>query len=151
MIAELKLSIVEEMVEGELDTYKLTLRVVDAVNIDPNIFVIERSCPTLNVNKVEESFHHVAYLHELDTIGTTVKTTTHQYIRKSSITRTYGTLQRMIESKKVMLDDVQKLLADNNHFGEKKKETTVTITENSCNVEQVVGDVYTFNGETINF
>lgn len=149
MAAEIELKVIEDILEGEADSFRLTLRVVNAVDIDPNIFVVERNLPTLNLNNVEESFHHVAYIHEMDMINTTPENKTHQYVRKSSISRTYNSLDRMVESKKVMLKDVQNLLHAANHFEDTRKETTIKLTADSCTEIVTSEETYTFNGEAV--
>lgn len=151
MAVELKLNITETVVEGEINTYQMTMKVVNAVDIDPEIFIIERTCPTLNKKLVEETFHHVAYLPEMTSIKTTVNNSTHQYIRKSSVTRTYASLDRMNESKRVMLSDINMLVKTANQLGEVKKETEVIINSDGCTSTVINNSVYTFDGEIINF
>ena len=139
------------MVQGEIDTYQLTLKVVHAVDVDPEIFIVERTCLNLNKKNAVEEFHHVAYLPEMSTVGTDIRNVTHQYLRKSSITRTYPTLVRMNESKKVMLADIKELVRTANQLGNDKRETEITITEDASNSTVIKDDIYTFDGEIVNF
>jgi hypothetical protein len=152
MAVEIKINVIETTVPGEVDTYQMTLKVVNAVDIDPEIFIVERTCPGLNPKRAVETFHHVAYLPEMDTIGTTVlPNTTHQYIRKSNITRTYPTLNRMNESRKVMLADVKALVRTANQLGNVKRETDIIIKEDASDSTIIRDDIYTFDGEIVNF
>ena len=151
MSAELKIKMTEAVVHGEVPMYKLTLKVTDASGIDPNIFVVECTRPNLNVRKIEEEFHHVAYLYDMNNIGTVADTKTHQFIRKSVIERTYASIERMNESKKVMLADISALLKAANQLGQESKESELTITESGYSSTVLNDNTYTFNGETINF
>lgn len=151
MSAELKIKMTESVVAGEVPTYKLTLTVTDATEIDPNIFVVECTRPNLNLRRIDEEFHHVAYLYDMDTVGTTLESKTHQFIRKSSITRTYLSIERLNESKGVMLADISALLKAYNLLGQENKESELTVTESGYSSIVLNDNTYTFNGETINF
>ena len=151
MAVEIKIQATETMVQGEVNTYQLTLKVVHAVDIEPEIFIVERTCLNLNQKNAVEEFHHVAYLPEMSTVGTVVKNTTHQYLRKASITRTYQTLNRMNESKKVMLEDIKELVRTANQLGTDKRETEIIIKEDTSESTVIRDDIYTFDGEIVNF
>lgn len=149
MAATITLKMNEQCALGETDTYTLSWKVTDAQEIDVNIFVVEYTRNNPHRNTFDADFHHVAYLPELSSIGTTLDTSTHQYIRQSSITRTYTTMERMEESKKVMLEDIKSLLKSYNALSSGTRESEITITEDGyiCKVED--NTTYTFDGEEI--
>lgn len=149
MAATIKMKMSESCALGEVDTYSLTWRVVDAQEIDANIFVVEYTKPNPRINKYDSEFHHVAYLPEMSSIGTTMDSSSHQYIRQASITRTYASLERMEESKKVMLNDISNLLKAYNKLGQDVKESEILVTDSGHTCVEIEKGVYTFNGETI--
>jgi hypothetical protein len=151
MAAELKIKMTESMVQGEVPVYSLTLTVTNATEIDPNIFVVECTRPNLNLRHINEEFHHVAYLYDISNIGTSLESKTHQFVRKSSITRTYLSIERLNESKDVMLADISSLLKAYNLLGTENKESELTVTESGYSSVILNDNTYTFNGETINF
>lgn len=150
MAATIKIKATEATVLGEVDTYALTLKVVDAEDIDPNIFIVEytRTNPRLK-NKYDSEFHHVAYLPEMDSVGTELDDSSHQYIRQSKITRTYATIERMQESKKVMLQDITSLLKARNELGENLKESEILVTEDGYTYNVTDMSEITLDGEAV--
>jgi uncharacterized protein (UPF0335 family) len=149
MSASIKLKMVENCALGEVDTYTLTWKVSDAQEIDANIFVVEYTKPNPRVNKYDSEFHHVAYLPEMSSISTVLDHSAHQYIRQSSITRTYSSLERMEESKKVMLQDIQNLIQAYNSIGLDSKESEIVITEDGYTCVAIDNTTYTLDGETV--
>lgn len=149
MSATIKLKTQETVALGEVDTYTLTWRVAEASNIDANIFVVEYTRSNPYLNKFDSEFHHVAYLPEMSSLPTVLDNNTHQYIRQSTITRTYTTYDRMQESKKVMLEDIRTLLRTYNDILAGSKESEITITADGYTSEDVDDTTYTFDGEEI--
>jgi hypothetical protein len=149
MEATIKLKLTESFALGEVDPYSVTFKVVDVKEIDANIFVMEYIKPHPRINKYESKFHHVAYLPEMSSVGTVIEDTAHQYVRQSAVTRTYPTLERMTESKKVMLGDITNLLKTYNTLNNSSRESEILVTDEgyTCTVED--NDTYTFNGELI--
>lgn len=151
MAVELKLNIQESMSPGEIDAYKLTFKVVNAVDIEPEIFIFERKRLTAIGTKAEEKFHHVAYFPEMSTISSTVNNDMHQYIRRSSVVRAYATLEQMQEGKRVIVDDIKELVRVANQLGVDIKETELTIGVSTEESEILNDEIYTFDGEIVNF
>lgn len=149
MGASIKLNISEKCALGDVDTYILTLKVSEVAEIDPNIFIVEYTKSNPYLNKFDTEFHHVAFLPEMSSIGTTLTNDTHQYIRQSQITRSYPTLERMNESKKVMLDDIHNLIKAYNQVVSGSRESEVLINEDGYTWTTIADETYTFNGEEI--
>lgn len=149
MAAIITLKSNERCALGEIDTYTLTWKVTDAQEIDANIFVVEYTRTNPHLNKFDSEFHHVAYLPEMDSIRTTLDTSTHQYIRQSSITRTYPTIERLEESKKVMLNDIKNLLRTYNELVSGSRESEIVVTDKGYVCTKTDDIIYTFNGEEI--
>jgi hypothetical protein len=149
MSASIKLKMSESCALGEVNTYSLNWKVSDAQDIDANIFIVEYTRHNPRINKYDSEFHHVAYLPEMTSIGTTLDASAHQYIRQASITRTYASLERMEESKKVMLRDIQNLVKAYNTLNADSKESEITITEDGYTCVAIDNTTYTLDGETV--
>lgn len=149
MAAMIKIKITEDNILGEVDTYILNMTVTDATEIDPNIFVVEYTKANPRLQKYEEEFHHVAYLPEMSSISTQLTNQAHQYIRQSKITRTYTNIERLEESKKVMLNDICNLLKAFNKIGTTTKESEILVTEDGHTCQTVDTNTITLNGEEI--
>jgi hypothetical protein len=149
MAASISLKSTENCVLGEVDTYSLTWIVSDAQEIDPNIFIVEYTKNNPRINKYTAEFHHVAYLPEMESVKTALTNESHQYIRQSSITRTYASQERMEESKKVMLNDIKNLLKAYNTLKDNKSEQEILITAEGYQCTLVDTQVVTINGEEV--
>jgi hypothetical protein len=149
MAATIKIKMSESQTLGEVDTYSLTWRVIYTEDIDANIFVVEYTKTNPHLNQYDSEFHHVAYLPEMTSVSTNLDVSSHQYIRQSFITRTYPTIERMEESKKVMLGDIQSLLKAYNTMASGTRETEITITDTGYTSTVEDETTYTFDGEEI--